>query len=636
MFVVVEVYPEGPSHDIIRRVEQDQEGLHARVSARRCSFMSLADGSAEAIERALKLIDRLRSGTTRSENIALVNLKLDELLQVVVPNDDEKAGKDTQSVGRGNKWRQAMLDAASKLALTPIQLKLRTSPSYRRFIIMVLMTFVFMDFVGKVLLLPTVSILCQQAEQGPLDQIALKMVAESNHSISFGMARSQIVPNPISFPNVPMKFALAANLLACVGMAGGGVAGFIFGPLSDRVGRKPCMLVALSGGIASFVLMYVAGEIIKSYWLFLAAMLLNGLFSAGSVVVTATLGDLFPHGNDKEPYLAMIGACNVMGGAAGSIILLPFSLLANSRHVFQAVWIPASFSVGALVLIAIFFEDPHKEIKEMERAALKKRTENSAELYTSTSSSSELPSPPPTTTGIDLPTSNTTEDASEVVVVVSPPTLSSEPPSPPPSPAGTDTPSSNESIRTPKLALKILVLAAAAGALDTAGDEGTRIARGTILQNTFPETNNVPLQTALALSLIGIIICALVTTITLKNKLGFGVLATIGAGATATTQFLLFIEWQAPGPFLAVWCAESFNAPSRPAVFCVRGWGSGSGLGFEMIKPNPCWGRLGIRDRTAGEFPKWEGQHVDGCHACLQVRWQILWLHVHPLEQLHH
>ena len=33
-----------------------------------------------------------------------------------------------------------------------------------------------------------------------------------------------------------------------------------------------------------------------------------------------------------------------------------------------------------------------------------------------------------------------------------------------------------------------------AAAFDAAGDEGTRMARGTILQNVFPETNTISFQ----------------------------------------------------------------------------------------------------------------------------------------------
>lgn len=80
--------------------------------------------------------------------------------------------------------------------------------------------------------------------------------------------------------------------------------------------------------------------------------------------------------------------------------------------------------------------------------------------------------------------------------------------------------------------------------VDAAGDEGTRIARGTILQNVWPSTNTITFQNFLLLGLVGLIVVVIAATSQLKRLVGYGVCAVGGAAATFVTQALLLINWQ--------------------------------------------------------------------------------------------
>ena len=105
-----------------------------------------------------------------------------------------------------------------------------------------------------------------------------------------------------------------------------------------------------------------------------------------------------------------------------------------------------------------------------------------------------------------------------------------------------------------RIANKILWIALVAGALDGAGDEGTRIARGTILQNAWPETNTISFQNILILSLIGVAMLALGFMSALKAQIGLGGVAVLGCLATLATQLTLMLTtFESYGPFLAVW-----------------------------------------------------------------------------------
>ena len=90
--------------------------------------------------------------------------------------------------------------------------------------------------------------------------------------------------------------------------------------------------------------------------------------------------------------------------------------------------------------------------------------------------------------------------------------------------------------KTPALVIKILWTLIVAAAFDAAGDEGTRMARGTILQNVFPETNTASFQNVLLLSCIGMAMVALALTMLGQVVVGLPSTAVFGTVATVATQ----------------------------------------------------------------------------------------------------
>jgi MFS family permease len=90
--------------------------------------------------------------------------------------------------------------------------------------------------------------------------------------------------------------------------------------------------------------------------------------------------------------------------------------------------------------------------------------------------------------------------------------------------------------RTPALVNKILWVLIVAMAFDAAGDEGTRIARGTILQNLFAETNRVSFQNILLATMIAMVIVAMLLTALTSTFIGKPMTAVVGAVATVVTQ----------------------------------------------------------------------------------------------------
>jgi len=106
---------------------------------------------------------------------------------------------------------------------------------------------------------------------------------------------------------------------------------------------------------------------------------------------------------------------------------------------------------------------------------------------------------------------------------------------------------------TPKLAQRILTITVIASALDSAGDEGTRMARGTIMSTLFPEWSTVSKQNYLLLAMIGVIMVT-IALIDVGRKCGnLGVLAVFGCTATLATQLILMLESLKAVPYIIIW-----------------------------------------------------------------------------------
>lgn len=123
------------------------------------------------------------------------------------------------------------------------------------------------------------------------------------------------------------------------------------------------------------------------------------------------------------------------------------------------------------------------------------------------------------------------------------------------SPEETSSTSKEEMVlETPRLAKKMLIITIIASALDSAGDEGTRMAAGTILSNLFPEWSTTARQNYLLLAMIFVAIFAAMI-IAMMRKMGFTLpmLAVIGCAATLATQLALAIFEFEAGAYIAVW-----------------------------------------------------------------------------------
>ena len=105
---------------------------------------------------------------------------------------------------------------------------------------------------------------------------------------------------------------------------------------------------------------------------------------------------------------------------------------------------------------------------------------------------------------------------------------------------------------TPPRALKVLVLTVLASALDSAGDEGTRMARGTVLARLFPEWQTAERQNYLLMGLLVMVLLSLLFLQLLQRCMNLVAVSVLGCFFTLATQLVLLMELDVWG-FLGVW-----------------------------------------------------------------------------------
>ncbi len=86
----------------------------------------------------------------------------------------------------------------------------------------------------------------------------------------------------------------------------------LLGRLSDRVGRRPVLLMSLAGSAASFLLCGLA----HSLWLLLVARALAGLFGGSIAAAQAYIADVTAPG-ERAKYMGLLGAAIGLGFVFG-------------------------------------------------------------------------------------------------------------------------------------------------------------------------------------------------------------------------------------------------------------------------------------------------------------------------------
>ncbi|KAJ2785517.1 hypothetical protein H4R18_000462 [Coemansia javaensis] len=128
----------------------------------------------------------------------------------------------------------------------------------------------------------------------------------------------------------PEDVSFYAGLLFTSYSASQAITVLYWGPLSDRIGRRPTLLMGLAGDLVTFVLFGLS----KSFWWALATRTLNGFFAGNAAVVKSVIVEIADDTNRPRmmalvPFMWHVG---VMGGAAVG------GLLADPVHQYPGLF----------------------------------------------------------------------------------------------------------------------------------------------------------------------------------------------------------------------------------------------------------------------------------------------------------
>ncbi len=122
-----------------------------------------------------------------------------------------------------------------------------------------------------------------------------------------------------------------------------------WGATSDRRGRRPVLLLTVAGTTASYLIWVLSG----SFWLFVAARLLGGLFGGNISVATAAVADVTDR-QQRSKAMGLVGAAFGLGLVTGpGIGAATAQLNLLEAHPGLAAWGVNPFSVPALFALGL-------------------------------------------------------------------------------------------------------------------------------------------------------------------------------------------------------------------------------------------------------------------------------------------
>ena len=127
----------------------------------------------------------------------------------------------------------------------------------------------------------------------------------------------------------------------------------LLGRLSDRVGRRPILVLSLAGSAASLLLCGLAG----SLWLLLAARALAGLFGGSIAAAQAYIADVTSP-RERAKYMGLLGASIGLGFVFGPAIGAGLSRFGFGAAAFTAA------GLAGLNLLFAFFRLPETRTAE--------------------------------------------------------------------------------------------------------------------------------------------------------------------------------------------------------------------------------------------------------------------------------
>lgn len=195
-----------------------------------------------------------------------------------------------------------------------------------------------------------------------LSLLALLSICEQTALNSIGPYLPTMIA---SFPEIPDgQVGLYVGLLASSFALAQLVTNFLWGYFSDRVGRKPTMLV----GTAMLMCCFAFFGFCKAYWQVLVVHIAMGLLNGNAAVVPTVLGEVTDRSNQSKAFTwlpVMYSLGGITGPALGGLLV---GEIDGQRYPFLGPNITSAALLGlAVVVLGIWFDETLEDVDRRRR-----------------------------------------------------------------------------------------------------------------------------------------------------------------------------------------------------------------------------------------------------------------------------
>ena len=137
----------------------------------------------------------------------------------------------------------------------------------------------------------------------------------------------------------------------------------IWGKISDKIGRKPVLIISQIGTFAAFLVLAFSNAL----WLLFVSRIIDGIFGGNWPMVKAIISDEVPP-KDRGLQMTNIGVVHVLAGLVGpglGGILSLFQILGPDYPVATMGLVAAGLSFGALLITIFFINESYPKEKRL-------------------------------------------------------------------------------------------------------------------------------------------------------------------------------------------------------------------------------------------------------------------------------
>ena len=158
--------------------------------------------------------------------------------------------------------------------------------------------------------------------------------------------------HPDSFDSTgPFGTTAATYFLGMTALLGSAIGSAVIGRISDKIGRKQCLVVCLAVGAIGAVVNYLVR---KSFYAFCTTNFLQGLFAATVPVTMAYVSDVKHTCQEKDNEIGVLVGLSMVGTAGGGVA----TILMEEQGLFTPLFVGAALNVFATVFAISFIIEP--------------------------------------------------------------------------------------------------------------------------------------------------------------------------------------------------------------------------------------------------------------------------------------